>query len=607
MTSTNESIGWKSRVEVALGTVHRMVLQGNILDSVLQDDPPLKPVPLANWLVSRLRKAGYQRIVCYDHGSDPEIAYWQGMEPQEGLRALMQPEGAPRVEMRRTDPSNPLAVLGRFHDMLADASVPGVCILKFQEHRYRVPSEEAVALQRLTSGAVSAPVSGDEAQDEGDEQSGEIPNLAIMLYADENQIPQEFLRTDPDTALVRVPYPGFTERVSYFYHNQSAFYVDAERASTYAPEELARLTEGYRLHELEQLGRLSEQEQIGIDGLHNLQDLLRFGRRENPWSQMDDMATADRKFSQVRGQDEAIAQVKNALLRGKWGIPNLIDPSSRKPPMVLFFVGGTGVGKTMMARQMADFLTGSPDGLKIIDMSEYRQEHSVQRLIGAPPSYVGFSEGGQLTNRVKERPFSVVLFDEVEKANERILDIFLQILDGARLTDGKGETVDFSQTGLIFTSNIGTEDIPDSGLNRDDYAVVTEYFNARVKEYFEDMERPEIYNRLKSGIVVFNFISQADARTVIEYKVTTVTRELNRKLQSGEIVFTTDDDSDLIDSLLGCVDLTYGMRDVDNILMTKIGNTAARFLDSAAASDYHLQGQYRYCWIADEERVKITQ
>ena len=159
----------------------------------------------------------------------------------------------------------------------------------------------------------------------------------------------------------------------------------------------------------------------------------------------------DRLHERVIGQDEAIAAVANAIRRARAG---LSDPN--RPLGSFIFLGPTGVGKTELARALAEFLFDDDQAMVRIDMSEYMEKHSVSRLIGAPPGYVGYDEGGQLTEAVRRRPYSVILFDEIEKAHPDVFNVLLQILDDGRLTDGQGRTVDFKNTVIIMTSNLGS-------------------------------------------------------------------------------------------------------------------------------------------------------
>ncbi len=164
----------------------------------------------------------------------------------------------------------------------------------------------------------------------------------------------------------------------------------------------------------------------------------------------------ERLHDRVIGQDEAIEAVSNALRRSRAG---LSDPN--RPIGSFLFLGPTGVGKTELARALAEFMFDSEDAMTRIDMSEYMEKHTVARLIGAPPGYVGYEEGGQLTEQVRRRPYGVVLLDEIEKAHPDVFNVLLQIMDDGRLTDGQGRTVDFKNTILIMTSNVGSQHIVD--------------------------------------------------------------------------------------------------------------------------------------------------
>ncbi|MGD0089401.1 MAG: AAA family ATPase, partial [Planctomycetota bacterium] len=219
----------------------------------------------------------------------------------------------------------------------------------------------------------------------------------------------------------------------------------------------------------------------------------------------------------VVGQDEALELVANAVRRARAG---LSDPA--RPIGSFLFLGPTGVGKTELAKALAEFLFDSEQALVRVDLSEYMEKHAVSRLIGAPPGYVGFEEGGQLTEAVRRRPYSVVLCDEVEKAAPEVLNVFLQLLDDGRLTDGHGRTVDFRNTILIFTSNLGAQFLAEMDAlgEKKAYAAV----EAAVKEHF----KPEFLNRL-TGQVMFHRLSKAHLLKIVEIQTEKFLRMLEKQ------------------------------------------------------------------------------
>jgi ATP-dependent Clp protease ATP-binding subunit ClpB len=208
-----------------------------------------------------------------------------------------------------------------------------------------------------------------------------------------------------------------------------------------------------------------------------------------------DAASTLRK--RVIGQEFVIDAVLDTLFTAKVGITLGRRSGSSRPRGVFFFVGPTGVGKTELAKALAELLFGDEASYARFDMSEYQQEHAAERLAGAPPGFVGFEQGGQLTERVRRQPFSVILFDEIEKAHPKVMDKFLQVLEDGRLTDGRGLTAHFGDTLLIFTSNIGASRLPcaDNG-DLPDYAGVREHFKREVERKFVEINRLELLGRL---------------------------------------------------------------------------------------------------------------
>ncbi len=221
----------------------------------------------------------------------------------------------------------------------------------------------------------------------------------------------------------------------------------------------------------------------------------------------------ERIKQRVVGQDHAISAVANAIRRARAGLK---DP--KRPIGSFMFIGPTGVGKTELAKALAEFMFDTEDALIRIDMSEYMEKHSVARLIGAPPGYVGYEEGGQLTEAVRRRPYSVILFDEIEKAHPDVFNILLQVLDDGRLTDGKGRTVDFRNTIIIMTSNVGSHYFQETGLD-------IKEIEKRIHDLLKTSFRPEFLNRIDE-IIIFRNLTREDIIKIVDIQI----RYLNERL-----------------------------------------------------------------------------
>ena len=213
----------------------------------------------------------------------------------------------------------------------------------------------------------------------------------------------------------------------------------------------------------------------------------------------------ERLHERVIGQDEAIAAVSNALRRSRAG---LSDPN--RPIGSFLFLGPTGVGKTELAKALAEFMFDSEQAIVRLDMSEYMEKHTVARLIGAPPGYVGYEEGGQLTEAVRRRPYAVVLLDEIEKAHPDVFNTLLQIMDDGRLTDGQGRTVSFTNTVLIMTSNVGSDRIVGESVD--------EKIREQIEEVLAATFKPEFLNRI-DDTVIFHRLSKKDIGRIVELQV----------------------------------------------------------------------------------------
>src|SRR3712207_3795295 len=218
----------------------------------------------------------------------------------------------------------------------------------------------------------------------------------------------------------------------------------------------------------------------------------------------------------VVGQPDAVRAVSDAVRRARSGVA---DPD--RPTGSFLFLGPTGVGKTELAKALAEFLFDDERAMVRIDMSEYSEKHSVARLVGAPPGYVGYESGGQLTEAVRRRPYTVVLFDEVEKAHQDVFDVLLQVLDEGRLTDGQGRTVDFRNTILVLTSNLGSHLLVDPSTSQEQKEDAVQ---ALVRQAF----KPEFVNRL-DDIVVFSALTEEDLGQIVELYIDRLTARLEQR------------------------------------------------------------------------------
>merc|ERR1712071_276908 len=267
----------------------------------------------------------------------------------------------------------------------------------------------------------------------------------------------------------------------------------------------------------------------------------------------------------VVGQQDAIDTITEAIQRSRAG---LNDPT--KPIASMVFLGPTGVGKTELCKALAEFMFDSEDAIVRIDMSEYMEKHTVSRLLGAPPGYVGYDEGGQLTDAVRRSPYSVLLFDEMEKAHPDVFNIMLQILDDGRVTDSKGTLVNFRNCIIIFTSNIGSKDIIDlSGSNEvGEQAIMRE----RVTKAMKDNFRPEFLNRIDEN-VIFNSLSIENLRGIVKIEC----RRLEQRLGERSIKLAMSDES--LDYLADVgYDPSYGARPLKRTIQRELETVVARLI-----------------------------
>ncbi len=344
-------------------------------------------------------------------------------------------------------------------------------------------------------------------------------------------------------------------------------------------------TRGFSILAMQQTARIAKDVHGAAlgDSLEGAVQTYRLGVLNNPWQQphlRESLRSAEATLSsRVIGQPHAIARSLDIIKRSVLGLTGAhAGVRALRPRGVLFFAGPTGVGKTELAKALTELIFRDETAYIRFDMSEFAAEHSDQRLIGAPPSYIGFEAGGELTNAIRRNPFSLLLFDEIEKAHPRILDKFLQILEDGRLTDGRGETVYFSECLIVFTSNLGvvasTEDGTGSILS---HSLPFDELRSRVLSAIQNhfifrLGRPELLNRLGDNIEVFDFIRPEVGRLILDAML-----EKIRLRVQAELKWTIDITPSIGRIRELCLsDLVNGGRGIGNKLETHLVNPLSR-------------------------------
>lgn len=450
---------------------------------------------------------------------------------------------------------------------------------------------------------------------------GKMCNMLIMVVDKYNDIPAWMYLNNPHLRSVSISVPDRATRRLYLenvYGDLAPFTLLGRDDYEYGVKFVAE-TEGLQCQELGQILRMAYKMHIMPDEIHQAFQLYKYGAVSNPWDNLEEDIVERVQSTlegRVKGQQEALDKVLNVVSRAVKGLSGLQHSSSaHKPRGILFLAGPTGVGKTETAKALAQAIFGDESACIRFDMSEYRLEHSDQKLFGAPPGYVGYEGGGQLTNEVRKRPFSVLLFDEIEKASPTILDKFLQILEDGRMTDNQGNTVYFAETIIIFTSNIGLTKIEYDSLGRptlDELGnpkrvqaitiedpqtpdseefrqMVTQKLTQGVKDYFTSNGRPELLNRLgEDNIVVFQFINKDSAEAICTYKLDSICKAI--KKQKG-IELIVDDVVDFLKEK-AIMERVNGGRGIGNMLerelLNPLGNLLCQQRDNPKVLRCHL-------------------
>ena len=417
-------------------------------------------------------------------------------------------------------------------------------------------------------------------------QPNNYKNTLILIVDKITDIPAWFYINNPNVRQVTITNPDRDTR-GIAIKQEYADYFTGDNASQM--ESYIDLTDSMKLVEIKGLKNLLERNRETIGDVAELISIYKYGYKDDKWKQIrskllkTDIEENLRK--RVKGQDEAIKKAVTIIKRAVSGISGMQHSSRTKPKGILFLAGATGTGKTELVKAITQELFEDERSLVRFDMSEYQEENSDQKLFGAPPGYVGYGQGGQLTNAVRANPFSVLLFDEIEKAHPSIMDKFLQILEDGRMTDGQGNTVYFSETLIFFTSNKGTyKDIYDSTGHLIGHESVIEVgdtydqIHSKVTEALKNFFKPEVYGRIgDNNFVVFNIIDDKVARMISESLLMRISTNILK--EQGVSLSITDEAKDwLIKSCQEQKYLNSGGRGIGNAVEELYLNPLGEFL-----------------------------
>ena len=588
-----------NRISREAGVKRALIVEGNVGDVYLMDH---RLMGIKEAMRAVLSSSGFTDIVVWDRVSGlegdlsslkltPDVGTDEGDEYDLGEVDI--PETTATGSC--ADPGDMFALV---HRTMSDESRHTAFVMDWSEYLFSTGGQlDPMDRQYLT-------LLGKSLRDTVPRYRGrDRQSVVILITSRSSMFPLSFYSNNPEVGIVSISRPDMEERRSMLRKVSTGFQLRDEDDITVSKrfEDYVDMLNDFSNREIIQMANMSRNERdLTFDKLFYL---FRYGERENPWEKLDPEKVRRMKRilrDRVIGQDQAIDHVYNTIIKAFMGLTGMHKSSSRSMPKgVFFFVGPTGVGKTELSKAIAKFLFGDDSACIRFDMSEYSQENSDQKLIGAPPGYVGFEEGGQLTNAIREKPFSVVLFDEIEKAakpNPRILDIFLQILEDGRLTDNRGETTYFSDTVIIFTSNLGASEV----RNSTDREAVADEFVRIVKDYFDnELRRPEILGRIGyENIVPFNFINDPEfARNILRSKLIPIQEGVREKYG---IELRIRNERSFCDHILEGADVSKGGRDILNALDSRLLTPLSGFLFENYDDLDRLGGSVLYAYVMED-------
>ena len=571
---------WHKELELFTKVKPLIILEGNVLDSY-QYPKDGSIVRLAQYLNYFFKDSGYQNVIFYDSLRGFYNTFEVGTIENFGrfIKADVD-SGFIKSKFSGTGKTAPNII----RDALTQNKSSTAIVMDFAS-RYIITPEH-MEQPAVDSFTVLLQASLET-----------LKNLLVLVVNKVNDLPAWFYLQNPNVKIITLGFPSKEERENYVKgeKNFPSFFSRAIRDSELGyyqkhPAELTKLqdrfvalTDGFSFKEFNSLRQLCKNECRHIRDMCDIIDLYKYGIKENPWKNLDRDKINKASFEKrVKGQDAAISKTLDIIKRAITGLAGLQGSSHSRPKGVLFFAGPTGTGKTETAKTLAEILFGDENCCIRFDMSEYSQGHSDQKLLGAPPGYIGYEAGGQLTNAVKKNPFSILLFDEIEKAHPSIFDKFLQILEDGRMTDGQGNTVYFSESIIIFTSNLGIFTSNEFGAREANVTIDMPYeeMSAKIRQAIENyfkinLGRPEILNRIGENIVVYDYIRPDVAKDILSAQINKIRQNL---MTDKKIDIRLSDKAFNVLQENALKNLQNGGRGIGNVVESLFINPLARYL-----------------------------
>ncbi|WP_447888932.1 AAA family ATPase [Serratia fonticola] len=572
----------------------QFVLTGNVRDLQACEVSPdiITPLAFNQSLHNALREVGYQHVVIFNllNGFMPMVPPGEDTVPTQKLLSQL---GLNLVDGRANGGMDLLsATLERLIELPGE---PVALIVDFASclinHRDNLSPVEHSLFTRalvLSHQARARPYG---------EQRRAFFNTVLWVVDKEGDLPDWFLINNPMIRPIPVAKPDRIARhmlAPALLRSLPGQTTDAAILAQ-AAQEFVDETEGLLLLDMNAIARLARIEGVAQEQISDAVRRYKVGITEDPWLKIEKekiRQAAGTIQKRVKGQTHAITHMLDIIKRAVTGVGG--GKQGGRPRGVVFLAGPTGVGKTELAKTVTELLFGDESAYIRFDMSEFSAEHADQRLIGAPPGYIGYNQGGELTNAIREKPFSVVLFDEIEKAHPRLMDKFLQIIDDGVLTSGRGDRVYFSEALIIFTSNLGIYRLDNHGERvanvrpEEPFATVQKNVKAEIERHFKlVLNRPELLNRIGENIIVFDFIRPEVAWQIFSQMMENTLAGLTR------LGLTVTIGETALERLreICLADLSNGGRGIRNHLEAHLVNPLSRALfdiDAQPGESYHV-------------------